>query len=149
LQWREEWTLEVGFMDEDHRHLADLLNAIARDWGLPRGLGASGTGGTAPEEFLARLEELADHTREHFRREEDVMRTLRYPDLPGHKSEHDLLLAELTVTLRRIRDSGADGLDRVMLHGLKDWLMGHVLEMDRSLADYLKNPPKDLSGDAA
>lgn len=141
IEWREEWTLEVGFMDEDHRNLAIFLNELAREWG-PAGDAEGGS-----EVLLASLEELGHHTREHFRREEEVMRTLRYPDLPAHKSEHDLLLADLVGTVRGLRRGGAASLDTGTLHALKDWLIGHVLEMDRPLAEFLKHPRDDGLGD--
>lgn len=36
LEWRSTWTLEVGFMDEDHRAIAAMLNRLARDYGVSR-----------------------------------------------------------------------------------------------------------------
>lgn len=147
LDWRDEWTLDVEFMDDDHRHLAALLNEIARRWG-PRGEDArlSADRGV-PELLLNLLDDLGSHTREHFSREEAVMRTLRYPDLPAHKSEHDLLLAELTISVREIRERGSATIDFETLHGLKDWLVGHVLEMDRPLAAFLRGVRDDGIGD--
>ena len=34
LVWRDEWTLDVGFMDDDHRALAGMLNRIAGEYGM-------------------------------------------------------------------------------------------------------------------
>jgi hemerythrin-like metal-binding protein len=137
FEWRDDWTLDVGFMDEDHRLLASMLNRIARDFGawpgtLPRD-------GDAPV-MLAALEDLGRHVREHFGREEEVMRTLGYPDYPAHKGEHTMLLAEYGVLVREIRGAGQAALDVSELNALKAWLMGHVLDADRRLADFLKSP---------
>jgi len=143
FEWRDEWTLEVGFMDEDHRMLADRLSRIARKFGdWPE---------TARVEIdaaslLAGLDDLGHHVREHFAREEDVMRTLRYPDFPAHKSEHAILLAEYSMMVREIRESGSTLLNLSALEALKTWLMGHVLEADRQLAEFLKNAENGSGG---
>ena len=144
LEWRDQWTLDVGFMDEDHRALAQQLNQIARDWGLSEdGLPPLAGGGPgALERLMAVLESLAVHIREHFEREEETMRTVDYPEMAAHKGEHDLLLAEFRITIRTIREAGVAGLDQLTLESMKDWLMGHVLEVDRRLAEFLKNPPE-------
>ena len=74
LDWRDEWTFGVDFMDDDHRALADMLNRIAEDFPPVRQRDVS----EASSRRLAEaLEELAQHTREHFRREEDAMRFLK------------------------------------------------------------------------
>jgi hemerythrin len=150
FEWRAEWTLEVGFMDDDHRMLADMLNGLARRFGR---VGASNVDMSVGRDrgqsaLLEALGELGKHTREHFQREEDVMRTLRYPDLVSHKSEHDLLLAEYTVMVREIRESGQADLGIDALESLKQWLMGHVLEFDKQLAEFLQNPADKPDEDA-
>mgnify|MGYP003574381952 CR=1 FL=1 len=140
LEWRETWTLEVGFMDEDHRALAVMLNCLARDYGVdPPVLGNPIRRPDAPS-LQEALEELVGHTRAHFQREEEVMRIDGYPGLADHKSEHDLLLAELSMLARGLRQSGRQWLDRDLLDSLKDWFLGHLLEQDRELADFLKRP---------
>jgi hemerythrin-like metal-binding protein len=141
LRWRAEWELGVEFMDADHRALAALLDALARRYGAWEGL----VGGrpvpddtSGPEtSLLADLAALADHTRAHFEREEEAMQREGFPDLPDHKSEHDLLLAELRVLMREIESSADQRIDTDTLDSLKDWLLGHVLEMDRELAGFL------------
>lgn len=138
LDWRDAWQLDVGFMDEDHHQLAAMLNRIARDYaagpvsyGIPRP--------DAPP-LADALTELAEHARVHFQREEEAMRVDAYPGLEAHLSEHTQLVAELRLLIRELRDSGIKRLDQDQLDGLKDWLVGHVLEQDRAFADFLKAP---------
>jgi hemerythrin len=96
---------------------------------------------------MAALNELAAHTREHFRREEEVMRAGDYPDLAVHKSEHDQLLAELAMLVRDLRERSVAYLDPETFEILKDWLMGHLLDLDRPLAAFLSDPHSPLAGD--
>ena len=138
LDWRDEWQLDVGFMDEDHHHLAVLLNRVARDYCAV--VGSYGIPQPDAPPLAEALSELAEQTRAHFQREEDAMRVDAYPELAEHQSEHNQLLAELSLMIRELRDSGTERLDQAHLHALKDWLMGHVLEQDRAFADFLKSP---------
>jgi len=76
--------LPLGFMNDDHREELALMEAAA----------AALVAGDR-EALVAGLEALAEHTRAHFEREEEVMRTVRFPAYPAHKAEHDRVLAEL------------------------------------------------------
>ena len=140
FEWRDEWSLEVGFMDEDHRALAAMMSRIARDYGPPAAASAHLIRQSDAPPLTDALAELAAHVRAHFDREEEVMRVDNFPGLWDHQNEHNLLLAELSVTTRELRDSRAQWLSLELLDGLKDWFLGHVLDMDRELAEFLKNP---------
>jgi hemerythrin-like metal-binding protein len=146
LAWCDAWTLDVGFMDDDHRTLAALLNRLARDYGQRSGLPGEPIRRPDAPPLLEALAELALHTREHFHREEEVMRNDGYPVLPVHKSEHEQLLAELSILSREIAESGRQWLAEEQLDSLKDWFLGHMLEQDRALADFLKRPAPPSEG---
>jgi len=148
LVWRNEWTLGVDFMDQDHRLLAASLNQIA-----PHLLPSSDRRWpwSGAEQLLAGLDALAARTREHFRREEIVMRLSGYPGLAEHQAEHALLMAELTVMLRDVRNAGPAGMELGLFTALKQCLLGHMLDDDRALARYLCSlaaSGHDLLGDA-
>jgi hemerythrin len=144
LVWRDEWTLNVDFMDEDCRVMAALLNQIARDVSCCVGGGWKAVVGSR---LMSRLDALGAYAREHFQREEQVMRKTDYPAFAQHKAEHDLLLAEYTVMLRDIRGAGPRSIETSMLDALKQWLIGHVLNDDKALAKYLLREP--ATGDRA
>lgn len=137
-------------MDEDHRHLAALVNRLARDFGARPVLGRPPPRHNGLPLSDA-LEELAREARLHFQREEEVMRIDGCPDFDDHKADHDLLLAELSILIRELQNANAHHLDETVLGTLKDWLLGHVLDFDRRLADFLKNPsetaPAPVSSD--
>jgi hemerythrin len=137
--------LGVDFMDWDHRCLVALFNRCVRDLEAWRSRGAPTPGFSRP---LATLDALGALTRAHFRREEAVMREAGYPSLVPHKSEHDMLLAEYTVMLREIRAAGPDGLDFAAFAALKQWLIGHLLGDDRTLAKYLLEQSTQSDGAA-
>ncbi len=142
LTWREDWTLRIDTLDDDHRAIVDILLDIAGRFGTdsqcPQGQrpqAEKGSGGDADRLFAA-LDRLGSVTREHFRREEEFMRTINYPHLAEHRSEHALLMAEHTALKRELRERGVERLGAMELNDLKNWVVAHILGADRGFAEH-------------
>lgn len=122
----------LGFMNEDHREearllneLGDALSAFRRD----RGDDAA---------VLERLAAFEAHTRAHFVREEAAMRRAGFAPYPVHKAEHDHVLAELEIETRRFRERGeAERLWAYVSQAIPAWLVGHIESMDYVTARFL------------
>jgi len=85
LEWRDEFRIGIAEVDEEHRELIALINALhARVSEGPHPAGVA--------EFLGEL-----HARisAHFALEEKVMRARTYPGLGEHKQDHERLLDEI------------------------------------------------------
>jgi len=156
LRWRDHWAVGIQPIDTDHRMLCALLERIAREFSANRpetpaptgyvasagqpslpDLGLSSDQSGAKASLMLHLLVLGEHTRAHFAREEALMRANDYPDLAAHKREHRLLLAEYVGLLREISAGDGEVLDLEILRSLKGWILGHLLDTDRKLADYL------------
>jgi hemerythrin len=141
LTWRDEWTLGIDTLDDDHRKIVDLLLEVAQCCSneteshemSEEGLDAE-NGYT--EDLYAALERFGTAARRHFQREEEFIRTIDYPGLPDHQSEHALLMAELTDMLRDLRERGATKLGPQDLEALKQWVIAHILGADRKFAEH-------------
>jgi hemerythrin len=117
--------LPVPFMNADHarevRLVNDLEDALARH---ARGEGTL-------DAVVERLSLLAVHTREHFLREESLMREVRFPAYPVHKAEHDRILAEMDAEARAFREGGDPRrLSRYLFDVLPAWFLNHIRTMD-------------------
>ncbi len=76
------------------------------------------------------------HTREHFKHEEDLMKSLNYPGLKEHLVQHSELISLLNDVAKSIAD---DSLEMTDLEAfLSAWLLGHIGTFDKSLAAYAK-----------
>jgi hemerythrin len=131
--WQDAWTLHIDAMDADHRALVVLLGELARRF-TPQPGEAADAGGH--EALMAALEDLGEHTREHFHNEEEFMRSLDYPGLAAHRSEHALLLAEYVEMLRELRQQEVARLEEETITALRSWLVAHILGADRDLAEF-------------
>ncbi len=126
IAWREDF--EVGFplIDGDHKKLLSLCNNVLAAQQCETG--------TVLERQA--LDELADYTEYHFRREEDLMVRYGYRDYAAHKAQHDQMRAQVHAYLRRYEEKGREILPLVANH-LKLWLLQHIAGTDRRLAPFL------------
>ena len=141
LTWRDEWTLGINTLDDDHRKIVDLLLEVARRFRedaecLKEPREARDVAGDNGETLYTALGRFGDFTRQHFQREEEFIRTIDYPGLSDHYSEHLLLMAELTNMVRELQERGAAHLGSEDLETLKQWVVAHILGADRKFADY-------------
>ena len=89
LQWDDSMSVGVEALDEDHKFLIGLLNQVS-------GAVVSGD----PDFMVTRsvLLSLVDYLDFHFKREENVMEAVGYPDLEAHKDQNridnNLVVAE-------------------------------------------------------
>lgn len=149
FRWREQWCVGIEALDRDRRALAAILNHMALRFGEPadgmprRGAAAepamSLRHAAAPSALRYWLDALRTRTRDHFAREEALMRATRYPQVAEHAGEHALMLAEYTALMRDIVARGDEQLRLADLEALKHWFMGHVLDMDKRLGRYLRD----------
>ncbi|RKT46690.1 bacteriohemerythrin [Thiocapsa rosea] len=138
LIWRDEWCMGIPALDADHRRLVTLVNALlASQSGAEHGLGITGDDrepDIADSGSLARFEDLLDHLRHHFEREEALMLSIDYDDFQTHKCEHSLQLAELTELRRQMLRERGDAFTQESLQWVKRWCFDHFIAEDRRLA---------------
>lgn len=124
IEWKKDLELGIEAIDNDHRHLLGLLNRIGE---------ASQCDDR--ETALAVIAALKDYTREHFAREEWVMRAIGYEQAPHHREQHRQLIDE-------VERHSADLLAGRIIAGavsifLQRWLLRHIAIADRQLGKAL------------
>ena len=123
VPWSEGLSLGVPVIDEQHRRLVDLINAVGdslRD-DTQRGGGAV-------------MQELIRHTELHFRTEEALMHAHGAHNAERHRQEHRVLLSDL-----RSLGAGLEATSVMLaLQHLKAWLVRHIDTSDRELATELR-----------
>ncbi len=125
-----EWSsaLEVGAaeIDRQHRRLVDIANELN---------GAMHSG--AAVQIAGRvLNELVDYTVRHFAYEESEMLRSKYPAQEAHKEEHRKLVAEVSAFKQKF-DNGTASISVELMGFIRDWLLNHILKVDKALARHL------------
>lgn len=127
FRWSDEFSLQIPSIDEQHRQLLGVLDAlhhavtVAADRDHLQGL-------------LRRFSSLATY---HFAYEEALFTAHDYPSADEHKQEHRDLVGRLRKLRGRLRAAEAVREDE-FIGFLNEWLMLHILGSDRAYATHLQ-----------
>lgn len=128
LTWSDDYKVNIRVIDNEHRALFDMVNAI--DDAVQKG--------DAEAAIAAGLKALLRYAHEHFPDEERFIAQSGYPKLAQHKAEHD----KFTHAINRYKDQFENTPDRfdsaAFLKYLAGWISGHVLHADKDIAPYLR-----------
>ena len=131
-EWTEKLSVGVETIDAQHRELFATINALLRE-----------EGGAALGEVPRVVAYLEDYVNNHFGMEEVYMRRLSYPGFPFHKGEHVSFINDFY----DLRDSlDADGITPDLADRIGrfcgDWLVNHVMKVDKALGAFLREKGK-------
>jgi hemerythrin-like metal-binding protein len=126
LVWKDEYSVGIESVDNDHKKLLNLINQLQTAAHYRTG-----------EEFERQaLEELVDYTKTHFRREETMLEEYDYPDLEAHKRQHAQMIAKVDEFLEQYKRNSDKAIENT-LDFLKDWLIRHINGTDQEYSGYL------------
>lgn len=117
VNWDESLSLGQAWLDDDHKALVRLINAVA----------------VARESFPTVFAALMDFACRHFQREEDHLAAMGFPGLDRHRGLHRDFMAELAVMQCAWRDGDVNG---DVADVLWRWLRLHIETEDRRFADF-------------
>jgi len=128
LSWSDTLSVNIEKIDNQHKMLVALINRLYK---------ALNTGAQHAE-AEAILGELVQYTANHFKTEEDLFRLHNYPEYANHQGAHAQLVAKIKEFQKQLATGAAD-IEMSLLHFLKDWLVTHILKVDKKYAGFLKS----------
>ena len=133
IVWSKRYRVNVKKLDNQHQHIAELVNAIndrikARD---------------DSKGIVTGFTELIDFTKNHFETEETLMKKTDFPDRKKHRKEHKELvnlLSDVRKQFKREAKSFGDfdydvAKDWLAIHA--DWFSVHLVHSDRDFGAFL------------
>jgi hemerythrin-like metal-binding protein len=123
VQWNSELELGIKEIDEQHRRLVDILNEVIH----------RKTSGSAGRKLEQIIEDLVDYTDYHFKAEEQIMERFGYGGLAEHRRMHDGFSDRLRVLYLNTASGDGERTDEI-LDFLKEWLLHHIMKVDRQYA---------------
>jgi hemerythrin-like metal-binding protein len=128
-QWREELSVGVPLIDEQHRMLLKRISDLSDAVRALKG----------PGEIVSTLSFLIDYTGYHFSTEERHMAANAYPGLEEHKAKHQDFNSTLAGLEEDFREEGAttalaDSINTLLGH----WLVEHIQDVDQRFGDFLR-----------
>lgn len=128
VNWSRNFETGHPVIDNQHMTLVALLNKF----------GAACRSGDPAEAVAVILQELKSYSGFHFATEERIMQETGYPDLAGHRAEHEKFVEDVEEFEIEYLVSGKNELAVDILRFLVKWVSEHILDCDRKLGDFLK-----------
>jgi hemerythrin-like metal-binding protein len=126
IPWSDAFSVKIGIIDMQHKGLVDLINELHQAM-------VTGTGKAHLGKILSSL---IKYTQAHFKAEEGLMQSHQYPDLTNHKAEHDRF-TKTVVDFQGKFQRNEIGLTSEVMDFLKDWLMKHIMGVDKKYSPFL------------
>lgn len=128
VDWSPMYSVNHPSLDKQHQRLFKLISDLHSSMFQNKGR----------EQTTAALRELAEYTRAHFAEEERQMELHGFPGLAAHKAAHEKLRQQLGEIEKRYLATSGNVTGDLFGFLLSDWLIKHIMEMDRQYAPYLK-----------
>ena len=124
MRWSDEFSVRVGEIDGQHRHLVDLINELYQAMQAGRG----------DEVIGAILDELVAYAAAHFSLEEQYMERFRFEGYAAHKRAHEAFVEKVLAVVEAFK-AGRAGVTLGVMNFLRDWIVEHILKVDKKYSD--------------
>jgi hemerythrin len=128
IEWREEYSVGIQEIDEEHKQLIFLINELNEAIVL----------GSKPEKLESVFNQLIDYTRIHFAVEEALMRIVQYKDYDAHKKIHDDITSQV-IAFKEKFYSGKYQTASELMNFLINWLFNHINQVDKMYVETFIN----------
>lgn len=123
----DEYLTGVELVDEEHKELFRIIGQV-------REIITDDLGTDKHDEIDRLIEELIIFTKSHFKDEEEYLTSIRYKGLEAHKAAHETLAARLDeIDVNGIDVHQKEEVEELMVF-LTEWLVNHILQMDRKFS---------------
>jgi len=126
VNWNPDYSVGIQSIDEQHIKLLNLINNVR----------AAVLCDTGPDFERGALEDLIAYTQGHLKYEEELMRAHGYFDYEAHKGQHDQMVSQVDLYVKRYDEKGSEILPEVADY-LQRWLVQHIQGTDRKLCGFL------------
>ncbi len=128
VEWSRRMETGVRRVDTQHREMVEKIN----------GLQDAISGGHGQETLCGMVDFLCEYAIKHFNTEETLMCMHAYPGYDEHRREHETFRKEFGGLAERVRSGErSDELTRELQAKLSDWLIKHIMTMDREMGRHL------------
>ncbi|MCP5159780.1 MAG: bacteriohemerythrin [Gammaproteobacteria bacterium] len=126
IEWTDALSVNDPEIDRQHQRLVGIINSFHEAMVARKSQSVIG-------DLLGKL---VAHALEHFRYEEERMRTGHYPQLAEHQEEHTAMLQEVKDMQGQFQKGTLSQLEFMKL--LKNWMTRHIQKSDKRYIPYLR-----------
>lgn len=127
-EMKDEFKTNIEIIDQQHQKLFEITTEaymlLTNDFKVDK-----------YDKILDILESLRDYTQFHFKTEEKYMESINYKRLFSHKIAHNSFIKKLDELDFTHIDANQDDSLKELLQFLNDWLVDHILQDDKLIAE--------------
>lgn len=132
LKWNDEFETGIEKIDNQHKELFRrtqmAIDSLLKD---------------DEEGIRDVLMFLNDYIVEHFNDEEEFQKEISYPKYDEHKAKHENLVHKVKELIEEFKKSKDKSVVSITINTfLVDWLINHISQEDKGIANYYKNLTK-------
>ncbi len=120
IQWHEGLSLGVNSLDDDHKQLLNIINKLSD------AIKDDNTQDIIDEIF----EDLQHYVKEHFQREEALLKKCDYEDIKEHITQHREFAKKIPELKAKLSKKESRSNAQEVSYFLTDWLFNHIIEED-------------------
>jgi hemerythrin-like metal-binding protein len=128
VDWCASYSVNNSLLDEQHQQMFTIISELHSAMFQK----------SAREQMLVAIGQLIEYTQKHFAEEERQMERSGFPGLAGHKAAHEKLKQHVIEIEQRFHDPKDSMAGDLIGFLVSDWLVKHIIEMDKKYAPYLK-----------
>jgi len=136
--WNDSYKTGIDQIDEQHKKLVDILNALNEAITLEGNHQA----------VITLLDELIDYTQYHFTSEEEFMQSHEYDNIAyqEHQQTHQQFVAQIKQAQQDCHNNPEKASDE-LLDFLVQWLVNHILLTDKQMVADISVAPKQQTSE--
>ncbi len=128
IEWKDEFSVYIEEIDNQHKHLVELLNELNSAMRIGKGRQVVGK----------IIEELIAYTQYHFSTEEKYFKMYNYEFTEEHTQEHNEFIDKIQ-KFQKEYEEGKLTVTIEVLEFLNAWVKHHILGSDKKYVPYLAN----------
>ena len=133
LIWIEEFSVDNTNIDTVHKSLIDIYNNLIEYVESKRNL----------NEFAMILSKMTDYSLVHFKKEEEYMQKMSYPELTEHRRLHKDYIYKVAMYNANLLGINPPEIKEI-INFIYIWWVDHILKIDKKYEDYKKEIHSDV-----
>lgn len=124
ILWKEEYTIGLETIDQQHRKFIDILNKLSKSF----------LSQDDRKEVAIVLKELEEYAENHFAFEEKYFRDFNYEDSEEHKKHHEVFRSQIQSFWEQLKNEN-ELLKYDLLQFMDNWLTAHIVKEDKKYVE--------------
>jgi hemerythrin len=129
VEWDDKYSVGIPLIDGQHKELIENTNRLYQGC-------LAGTDEERKVFFMEAVKSVVDYVKYHFSAEERMLENVKYPELSGHRKQHESFVKQLLDDVQGFK-GGQKFAPNNFVRFLRDWILSHIAVEDIKYSRYI------------